>query len=313
MIEVVRYTQGKAAEWDAFVAQSKNGTFLFFRGYMDYHADRFEDCSLMVYLKNRMIALLPGNRQGTTFFSHQGLTYGGFITDTKATAEHICEAFDAVNSWLRSEGFCKVVYKPMPWIYHRLPAEEDVYALFVRCHAHLIERDVSSTVFLSNKLKFTEARQSGIRKAKRSGCVVHESDDVAAFWDILSENLRQKYAASPVHTASEMRLLKDRFPDHIRLFMVYRDGVPVGGTILYLTPQVVHTQYISASPEGKQCGALDLLFDCLINEMDFQRPYFDFGTSARADSNEVNSSLIFQKQGFGGRGVCYDWYEWILK
>ena len=72
MIEVVRYTQGKAAEWDAFVAQSKNGTFLFFRGYMDYHADRFEDCSLMVYLKNRMIALLPGNRQGTTFFSHQG-------------------------------------------------------------------------------------------------------------------------------------------------------------------------------------------------------------------------------------------------
>jgi hypothetical protein len=200
----------------------------------------------------------------------------------------------------------------MPWIYHRLAAEEDVYALFVRCHARLIERDASSTVFLSNRLKFTEARQSGIRKARRSGCVVRESDDVAAFWDILSENLRQKYAARPVHTASEMRLLKDRFPDYIRLFMVYRDEVPVGGTILYLTPQVVHTQYISASPEGKQCGALDLLFDSLVNEMDFQRPYFDFGTSARADSNEVNSSLIFQKLGFGGRCVCYDWYEYDL-
>lgn len=267
----------------------------------------------MVYRKNRLFALLPGNKKGATFVSHQGLTYGGFITDQWATAEYICEAFESVNRFLRAAGFAKVVYKPMPWIYHRLPADEDVYALFVRCHARLIERDVSSTVFLFNKLRFTEARRSGIRKALRNGCVVRESNDVAAFWDILTENLRQKYAAKPVHTATEMRLLKDRFPDNIRLFMVYHDEKPVGGTVLYLTPQVVHTQYISASLQGKQLGALDLLFDHLLNEMDFQQPYFDFGTSAREDSNEVNSSLIFQKQGFGGRSVCYDWYEYELE
>lgn len=312
MFEIRRYTPEKADEWNRFVALSKNGTFLFDRRYMDYHSDRFEDCSLMVYRKNRLFALLPGNKKGVTFVSHQGLTYGGFITDGQATAEHICEAFEAVNRWLRSEGFSKVVYKPVPWIYHRLPSDEDVYALFVRCQARLIERDVSSTVFLFNKLKFTEARRSGIRKALRSGCTVSESDDVEAFWGILSENLRQKYAAKPVHSAAEMRLLKDRFPEQIRLFMVWRDEVPVGGTVLYLTPQVVHTQYISASPEGKQLGALDLLFDRLLNEMDFAQPYFDFGTSAKADSNEVNSSLIFQKQGFGGRSVCYDWYEYDL-
>ena len=48
MIEIVRYTPGKASEWDAFVRKSKNATFLFYRGYMDYHADRFEDFSLML-------------------------------------------------------------------------------------------------------------------------------------------------------------------------------------------------------------------------------------------------------------------------
>ena len=94
--------------------------------------------------------------------------------------------------------------------------------------------------------------------------------------------------------------------------MTYQGDMPMGGTVLYLTPQVVHTQYISASSEGKQLGALDLLFDYLLNEMDFHRPYFDFGTSARENSNEVLSSLIFQKQGFGGRSVCYDWYEYDL-
>ena len=312
MFEVRQYTADRASEWNLFVATSKNGTFLFDRRYMDYHSDRFEDCSLMVYRKGRLFALLPGNRKGDVFVSHQGLTYGGFVTDAQATAEHVCEAFVAVNEWLRTEDFRKVVYKPVPWIYQLLPAEEDVYALFVRCHARLVERDVSSTVFLHHRLKFTESRLSGIRKARRSGFEVRESDDIDAFWTILSENLRVKYNTMPVHTASEMRLLKERFPDKIRLFMTYQGDMPMGGTVLYLTPQVVHTQYISASSEGKQLGALDLLFDYLLNEMDFHRPYFDFGTSARENSNEVLSSLIFQKQGFGGRSVCYDWYEYDL-
>ena len=70
---------------------------------------------------------------------------------------------------------------------------------------------------------------------------MRESDDVDAFWTILSENLLVKYDALPVHTASEMRLLKDRFPDNIRLFMTYQGTVPMGGTVLYLTPQEVDT------------------------------------------------------------------------
>jgi hypothetical protein len=301
-----------ADEWNQFVVRSKNGTFLFDRRYMDYHSDRFEDCSLMVYRKNRLFALLPGNRNDKTFVSHQGLTYGGFITDGLATAEHVCDSFVAVNAWLKEHHFQKVVYKPVPWIYHSLPADEDLYALFVRCQARLVERDVSSTIVFANRLKFTESRLSGVRKAKRNALMVRESHDVESFWSILTQNLQMKYGAVPVHTASEMRLLKDRFPQQIRLFMTYQSELPLGGTVLYLTPQVVHTQYISASPEGKQQGALDLLFDHLLNEVDFGRPYFDFGTSARENSNEVNLSLIFQKQGFGGRSVCYDWYEYDL-
>ena len=57
MFEVRRYTPDKASEWNRFVAQSKNGTFLFDRRFMDYHADRFEDCSLMVYRRGVLYAL----------------------------------------------------------------------------------------------------------------------------------------------------------------------------------------------------------------------------------------------------------------
>ena len=46
-LSVVRYTSDQKIVWDSFVAASRNGTFLFMRDYMDYHADRFTDYSLM--------------------------------------------------------------------------------------------------------------------------------------------------------------------------------------------------------------------------------------------------------------------------
>lgn len=313
MYSVIPYTPDRAAQWNRLVAQSKQGTFLFDRSYMDYHADRFCDHSLMVFRKDRLFALLPANRVGDTLYSHQGLTYGGLVTDERAVPETVCEALVAINGYLQREGFRRVVYKPVPHIYHRLPAEEDVYALSLRCKARLIERDASATVLLERPLKFTESRRSGLRKALATEVTIRQSSDVDAYWQILSDNLDAKYHARPVHTVDEMKLLMARFPDNIRLYMAYdRAGVPLGGTVLYLTPRVVHTQYISASEEGKRVGALDMLFQHLLFEAGFPQAYFDFGTSAQADSNEVNASLIFQKHGFGGRTVCYDWYEWEL-
>lgn len=312
MYEVTRYTPDHHDEWNSLVAQSKQGTFLFDRRYMDYHADRFADHSLMVYRNQRLFALLPGNVSGEEYHSHQGLTYGGLITDSRATATHVCEAFVAINDHLRQAGLKRVVYKPVPSIYHLLPADDDLYALFMRCGARLVARNVSSTVVLARRLKFAESRLSGLRKAQASGYTVGQSDDLDTFWHILTHNLQQRYGAQPVHTAQEMRLLKSRFPDFIRLYMVYRGSHPLGGTVVYLTPQVVHTQYIAATDEGKHTGALDLLFHHLLNEQHFTQAYFDFGTSAQADSCEVVDNLIFQKQGFGGRALCYDRYQYEL-
>ena len=49
MFEVKQYTQEQAQEWNEFIEDSRQGTFLFNRSYMDYHADRFQDASLMIY------------------------------------------------------------------------------------------------------------------------------------------------------------------------------------------------------------------------------------------------------------------------
>lgn len=311
-MEIRRYRREDKELWNSFVSKARNATFLFDRNYMDYHADRFDDNSFMFYHKGKLKAVLPANVAGDTLYSHQGLTYGGLLLDKKATVEDVLECFDSLNSWLRENGISKVVYKALPWIYQRYPSEEDLYALTWKCKAQLISRDIASTIVVDNKLKFAESRKSGIRKALSLNIEVGESNDVDGFWHVLEDNLGNRYNAKPVHTSSEMKLLMSRFPNNIKLYVAKMNGEIVGGTLIYVTPQVVHTQYISASVEGKKHGALDLLFDYIINKVYANCRYFDFGKSTEQGGAYLNEPLIFQKEGFGGRGVCYDWYQWEL-
>lgn len=311
-MEIRRYRREDKELWNSFVSKARNATFLFDRNYMDYHADRFDDNSFMFYHKGKLKAVLPANVAGDTLYSHQGLTYGGLLLDKKATVEDVLECFDSLNFWLRENGISKVVYKTLPWIYQQYPSEEDLYALTWKCKAQLISRDISSSIVIDNKLKFAESRKSGIRKALSLNIEVGESNDVDGFWHVLEDNLGNRYNAKPVHTASEMKLLMSRFPNNIKLYVAKMNGEIVGGTLIYVTPQVVHTQYISASVEGKKHGALDLLFDYIINKVYANCRYFDFGKSTEQGGAYLNEPLIFQKEGFGGRGVCYDWYQWEL-
>jgi len=260
MFKVRQYTREDELEWNNFVENSKQGTFLFNRSYMDYHADRFHDCSLMVYRKDRLYALLPANRVDTTLYSHQGLTYGGLITNAEATAVGVCEAFLEINKYLYGIGIQHVLYKCMPWIYHRIPAEEDLYALFHVCKARLIHRYIASTIDQTNPIKWRKDRQHGVKSALKEGLIIErKSKDLGLFWDILTNNLQATYHAKPVHTLEEMTLLTHHFPDNIPLYMARQGDKYLAGVLLYVTSNVVHTQYISATTEGKELHAVDAI------------------------------------------------------
>jgi len=311
MISVKRYEPSDSERWNAFVSASKQGTFLLNRGYMDYHGDRFSDHSLMFYdERGSLCALLPANERDDTLWSHQGLTYGSLVTSASVTTTVVVDVFKALNEHLRRQGIHRVVYKAIPYIYHQLPAEEDLFALFHTCHASLMARDIASAIMGGRHVKWRRDRRYGAKHGKANGIVVERSDNYEAFWRVLDGNLTSTYGVHPIHTLDEMILLKSRFPQNIRLYTASRGDEMLGGTVLYITPQVVHAQYISASAEGKRLRAIDALFDVVLNRDYADAAYFDFGKSTEDMGHVLNSSLIYQKEGFGGRGVCYDWYTY---
>ena len=114
MFEIKRYSPEQQEAWDRYVASSKNATFLFYRRYMDYHAERFHDHSLMFFVGNRLHSILPAHEEGTTFCSHLGLTYGGLLMNQEVTTSGVLTLFTELNDYLRKQGFTQVVTAPYP-------------------------------------------------------------------------------------------------------------------------------------------------------------------------------------------------------
>jgi hypothetical protein len=308
MIEIRRYNQADAVIWDAFIDASKNGTFMLKRGYMDYHADRFTDHSLLFYREEELVALLPASQHGDELWSHGGLTYGGMVVNLKMTVQLMLSLFEALKVFMCSNGITRLIYKRVPSIYYTYPSDEDLYALF-RNNAILTRRDISATIFMPERIRFSERRRRGVKNAIKSGIKIKESCDYEQYVEMLSDILAKYHNAKPVHTAAELKLLADRFPDNIKMYAAYQDDRMIAGVVMYVTPKVAHTQYIANSDEGRQCGALDALMDYLINECYSDKEYFDFGISNENEGRFLNEGLISQKQEFGGRAIAYDFYE----
>src|SRR4051794_12547716 len=99
--KVITYTPSFYNEWNDFILNSKNGTFLFHRDFMDYHKDRFEDYSLLVFKKEKLVAVLPANKVDREIYSHQGLSYGGVILNKDIKLKHVIGVFENLLKYLK--------------------------------------------------------------------------------------------------------------------------------------------------------------------------------------------------------------------
>jgi len=308
MVKIVGYHLKNKKEWNEFLEKSKNGVFLFSRDYMDYHSDRFVDHSYMVYEKGRLVSLLPANIDKDIVTSHSGLTFGGFITDSSMKAELMLSMFEALQKTLSAQSVTKLIYKPIPHIYHSAPAEEDLYALS-SCGSKLTGCSVSSTVFQEHIIEFSKIRQRQNKKAEMSGLTVELSNDFASYWDILTKNLKQQHDKAPIHSIDEIQSLQRSFPDNIKLFCAQNGSKPQAGVVIYESSTVAHAQYIASSEEGKKSGALDSVFTYLIEKYYRGKKYFDFGISTDHNGTNLNSGLIQHKESFGARAIVYNRFE----
>lgn len=309
-IRIARYGASDKAIWDAFVKQSRNATFLFFRDYMDYHADRFSDCSLMIWADDKLVALLPANVRDNVLYSHAGLTYGGLITGFDMQGAQVLHIFEALVEYARENGFKSLHYKPIPTIYHKAPAQDDEYALW-RLGAELETCTLSSVVDIEcSETESSKRKKEYYRQLLRKGYSVCIDSRLDEMWPMLESNLKERHNVAPVHNLEEIKLLQSRFPDSIKCVTVRNpQSEMMGGVVLYVMDRVLHMQYSCSCPEGMKAGAMNFLYEWILDycHMNGFR-YYDMGISTEQQGHVLNESLDFWKWSFGGRGVAFKTY-----
>jgi hypothetical protein len=309
MYTISVYSKEHNNKWNEFVAKSKNGTFLFHRDFMEYHSDRFKDFSLLVFRGQTLVALLPAHVRDNAVYSHWGLTYGGLILSEKIKLQEVIGVFREVLLFLKEGGVEKLYIKTIPHIYHRFPAEELEYALFL-VNAKLIRRDSLAVIENSKLIKIASNRMEGVKRGITNGFKLKESHDPDFFWDnILIPALKNRHNATPVHTLEEIKRLKSLFPAAIRFLTVINDDGMAAGTVIFETDTVAHAQYIAANDDKNKTGSLDFLYHEIITKLYSGKKYFDFGISNEEQGRKLNSGLSFWKESFGARTVVHDFYE----
>lgn len=313
-IVIKRYSDEIRNDWNKYIYASKTPLFLLDRNYMEYHKDRFVDHSLIFYNKDeKIIGLLPANEDNGSFISHGGLTFGGFITDTDTKQTTVLLCFAALKEYLKENGFSELIYKPIPYIFHVQPAEEDRYSLY-RIGAKLTEVAASTVIDLKNPVKMAKGRRAQISRAKREGVDIKILDsklDYDRFIDLENEVLETKHGVKAVHTSDELFSLHLKFPQKIKLYGAFVNKKMIAGTVIYDYNLSIHTQYMATDSIGRTIGALDLLINSIINNYCNSKKTLDFGISTEDHGNILNEGLISQKEGFGGRTVTYE--RWTLQ
>jgi hypothetical protein len=306
---VTRYDASRKADWDRFVDAGKNATFMFRRDYMDYHADRFDDHSLVVFKDAQIVGLLPANlRDVAAVCSHQGLTYGGFVLRRDVTLIAAVEIVQASLAYLHSQGINTLIYKRLPRFYNTLPDDEIDYALFL-LDAKLVRRDCSLVIACADRLPVRRDKKNKINKGGREGLTLSEETSFAPFWrEVLEPRLKERFGVKPVHTLEEITQLAAKFPQHIKQYSSYSASDIMAGVTIYETPTVAHMQYSAVTTAGERHSALDFLLDWLISHRYKDKRFFDFGICNEREGRAVNHGLLQSKEGFGARSVVHDFY-----
>lgn len=312
-IAVRAFRAEDADAWDAFCADCLQSTLLHTRRFLSYHGDRFVDQSLIIEEDGGWVGLFPAAespQDQTVIVSHPGVTYGGVLHQGRLQGARLLSAFEMIAAHYASRSPIKLLYKAVPAFYHRVPAQDDLYALF-RLGAQRGRCDLSSTIDLHTRLPASQRRRRSLKKAAKAGVSVIEGrENLERLWQVLADNLARKHGVEPVHSLAEIELLADRFPGEIRCICAALDHQVVAGTVLFVTPTAFHAQYIAASEVGYDVSALDAVFEyCIAVAVQQGRRWFDFGISTEKGGTVLNDGLYGFKSEFGGGGMVHEFYE----
>lgn len=311
------YDESRRDQWDHFVmSHAMNGTFLQTRRFLNYHPEgRFTDASVMVYNGQELCAVVPAAAQTVDgrrmLRSHPGSTFGGIIVGAEMLrAPKLVELVGDLDQYFQAQGFESCEMKITSDLFSTLPTDALQYALY---HAgYTDETEIAAYLPLEGRTheelvaEYSFNKRYDLKKCVKAGLsyrLLHNHEEIAAFYDLLCVNLT-KFDAKPVHTLEELVDFHDeRLPNEVRFLGVFDpEGRMVAGACLFHFAQanVLHTQYLATASDVRGYVPSTFLYDSVIRfGLEKGAKAVSFGTSTHDRGRVLNTGLIQNKEGYG--------------
>ena len=179
-----------------------------------------------------------------------------------------------------------------------------------------VNRDVSSVVPLNRSKPVwqtvTARARNHARKALANGITVKLGAREEDFWGPMRETF-SRHGARPTHDPAQLTALIQRVPEHIRLDVGYRNGIPVAGVALFvINARVASSFYLCHTSESKHLHGLTLT---ILESMERCRSdgftYYDMGTSSVG--MKARENIFSFKEGFSAESYIRETFEWSSK
>jgi hypothetical protein len=311
-MEIHKFSERDTKQWEAFVADSNNGTIFHYLKFLSYHpAGRFTNHHIMIKEKENILALFPAVAENKSVISHKGASYGGFVLKQGIGIHKTCLMVEYLIAYFKENGFTKIRLTQTPLIYYKEPDQYIDFAL-LKSGFHYRKREITAVIPLNIAdplLSFHADARRSTKKAMREGVLVAVSDDFKTFYGILKRNLGMRHNVTPTHSLEELIRLKEMFPEDILLFAAYLKKKMIGGLVIFCANEnVILAFYISHDNDYQIYRPVNLLFyEALKWGRHKNFRYLDLGTFT-LDMNP-NWGLGRFKENHNARGYLRDSFD----
>ena len=304
-MEIKKYSNKNFDEWDEFVLNnSANGTIFHTQKFLSYHPkDRFDDQSIMLYEKNKLVCVIPCARIGDRFFSHPGTSAGGPVILKKYfKLKYIIEIIDLMLDYYDN----KLDFRLVESYFVDNSNEAILYCILHKMNVLPEISTYKKTDFGDKFFSISQNRtRSAVRKLEREGFFteIASLSEYELFYNLLEKNL-VKFETKPVHSFSEILNLVDILSNDQLLFLLKdKNGkICACSWVIKATQDVWHTQYIVKNYDRIENGLVELL---LINIADYANQnnvnILSLGISTENKGRLLNQNLISFKEHLGIR------------
>lgn len=306
-IIVEKYQAELKEKWDNFVSQSNNGTTFHKIQFLSYHPPRrFNFHNLIFQKQSNTIAVLPGMLNNGIFKSPAGASFGGIVMDDMSFKK-TDTVINVFLEYCRNEAIEEVYFTLPPIVYLKKMNKNLEYALLYNGFSYS-NNMYTSVINLKNLgenpiKEFHQNARNAIRKGMKLNLEVKLSTDYESFYPILLKN-KEKFKVSVTHSLDELQKLNNLLPDTLKLFLVYREGILLGGSLIFIcNERTLLAFYIALDYDYQEYRPINyLLYEIIRWGQQNGFKYLDLGVNqeeSKSNPMEVNRGLISFKSSMG--------------